>query len=282
MNETLLTPRSLQSIIPYTPTSSPQLSEMVYEMILAHFLASDRPVRRPLPCPPRSNIDEPRCSALAGSPSADRDLASGDLQPLERDQRDRGRPGRSTQGQGPYGLPGRTVRLVFFLWPPFSAVVSSFHRDSLLSLCRYLHNHQPEKALPYFLRLRRMGVFNLIRDFNLFTSVRDQALLLVEFDMELSASPSLGSPAANEGVGDAVPVVPGAGVSKSRHERAMSPVTKLGIVDMARRETGTGKHGKAIQLLVDHSHSIPVCPCLFQRRDVRSDSLEPHSRSVVS
>lgn len=35
----------LQVIIPYIPTENPQLSRLVYEMVLAHFLASDRQVR---------------------------------------------------------------------------------------------------------------------------------------------------------------------------------------------------------------------------------------------
>lgn len=46
-------------------------------------------------------------------------------------------------------------------------------------------NRQPGKALPFFLRLRRPNVFDLIREYNLFTDVQDQALLLVEFDQEL-------------------------------------------------------------------------------------------------
>lgn len=46
-------------------------------------------------------------------------------------------------------------------------------------------NRQYGKALPFFIRLRRPNVFDLIRDHNLFTSVQDQALLLVEFDHEL-------------------------------------------------------------------------------------------------
>ncbi|KAI5121199.1 hypothetical protein M0805_006000 [Coniferiporia weirii] len=50
----------------------------------------------------------------------------------------------------------------------------------------YLSNHQPGKALPYVLRLRRPNVFDLIREHNLFTDVQDQALLLVEFDQELA------------------------------------------------------------------------------------------------
>ncbi|CDO75230.1 hypothetical protein BN946_scf184895.g10 [Trametes cinnabarina] len=49
----------------------------------------------------------------------------------------------------------------------------------------YTLNRQPGKALPYFLRLRRPNVFDLIKENNLFTDVQDQALLLVEFDQEL-------------------------------------------------------------------------------------------------
>ena len=55
----------------------------------------------------------------------------------------------------------------------------------IISSHRYTANRQPGKALPYFLRLRRPNVFDLIRDNNLFTAVQDQALLLVEFDHEL-------------------------------------------------------------------------------------------------
>lgn len=60
-----------------------------------------------------------------------------------------------------------------------------------LTLClanhpdRYTANRQPGKALPFFIRLRRPNVFDLIRENNLFTEVQDQALLLIEFDHEL-------------------------------------------------------------------------------------------------
>ncbi|KAK4685521.1 vacuolar protein sorting-associated protein 41, partial [Tremellales sp. Uapishka_1] len=57
--------------------------------------------------------------------------------------------------------------------------------DAILLECMaelYIINRQPAKALPYFLRLRRPEVFDLIREHNLFTAVQDQALLLVEFD----------------------------------------------------------------------------------------------------
>jgi hypothetical protein len=74
----------------------------------------------------------------------------------------------------------------------------------------YIKNRQPGKALPYFLRLRKPGVFDLIREHNLFTVVQDQALLLVEFEEDI------------------------------------------------KQDTKSSKHGPAIDLLVDHTHSIPV------------------------
>lgn len=49
----------------------------------------------------------------------------------------------------------------------------------------YTANRQYGKALPFFLRLRRQNVFELIREHNLFTDVKDQVLLLIEFDQEL-------------------------------------------------------------------------------------------------
>lgn len=52
----------------------------------------------------------------------------------------------------------------------------------------YTANRQYGKALPFFLRLRRQNVFELIREHNLFTDVKDQVLLLIEFDQELLES----------------------------------------------------------------------------------------------
>lgn len=93
--------------------------------------------------------------------------------------------------------------------------------DPLLLECvgeLLLVNRQPGKALPYFLRLRRPHVFDLIREHNLFTAVQDQAYLLVEFDKERSGK----------------------------------------VNEQEEVESDKGKHGAAIQLLVDHTHSIPV------------------------
>lgn len=84
-------------------------------------------------------------------------------------------------------------------------------RHECLTSYRFLINRQPAKALPYFLRLRRPDVFDLIREHNLFTAVQDQVVKLIEFD-------------------------------RGQLETRLSKE----------------KHGAAIQLLVDHIHSIPV------------------------
>jgi len=103
--------------------------------------------------------------------------------------------------------------------PSSSAMKTTAPETVLLMEClAELHtmNRQPGKALPYFLRLRRPNVFDLIRENNLFTAVQDQALLLVEFDHEL--------------------------MEKQRREG-----------EDVRREDS-----RAIALLVDHIHSIPI------------------------
>ncbi|WVQ84653.1 hypothetical protein IAT38_006808 [Cryptococcus sp. DSM 104549] len=86
----------------------------------------------------------------------------------------------------------------------------------------YLINRLPAKALPYFLRLRKPYVFDLIREHNLFTAVQDQAFLLVQFDQQRRSN-----------------------VEKSEQEQG-------------KVQGDGGKHGAAIQLLVDHIHSIPI------------------------
>lgn len=56
----------------------------------------------------------------------------------------------------------------------------------LLEVMAELHigRGQPARALPFYLRLRKPNVFDLICDHNLFDAVQEQALLLVEFDRE--------------------------------------------------------------------------------------------------
>jgi hypothetical protein len=46
----------------------------------------------------------------------------------------------------------------------------------------HLKAGQPAKALPYLIRLRRTETFDIIRQYNLFNIIQDQALSLVEFD----------------------------------------------------------------------------------------------------
>ncbi len=57
----------------------------------------------------------------------------------------------------------------------------------------FIANRQPGKALPYYLRLRKPAVFQMIREHNLFSDVRDQALSLVEFDEDVTDSKSFGA-----------------------------------------------------------------------------------------
>lgn len=128
-------------------------------------------------------------------------------------------------------------------WPPeiystqavVIAIEDKLERDKsqtqLLMECLaelYIANRQPGKALPYFLRLRRPGVFDLIREHNLFTAVQDQALLLIEFEQDLS--------------------------SKQKEEQRVNTVRK----SIMGGEIRGSKHGAAIDLLVDHTHSILV------------------------
>ncbi|KWU41462.1 vacuolar protein sorting-associated protein 41, partial [Rhodotorula sp. JG-1b] len=92
----------------------------------------------------------------------------------------------------------------------------------------YLRNRQPGKALPYFLKLRDPHAFVLVRDYNLFTDIQDQALQLIEFDEELRRD--------------------------GREKEVLE---------------ATSPHGIAIDLLVDHTHSIPIPRVISQLQDHR-------------
>jgi hypothetical protein len=97
----------------------------------------------------------------------------------------------------------------------------------------YIINRQPGKALPYYLELRRPGAFDLIREYNLFTSIQDRVVQLVEFDQDILK---------REG--------------KQRARDETEPVSK-------------SKHGAAIDLLAEHSHSIPIPRVLDQLKNHR-------------
>ncbi|KAA1466651.1 vacuolar assembling protein VPS41 [Dentipellis sp. KUC8613] len=138
----------LQAVIPYIPIDSPRLFHLVYEMILAHFLAHDRQaLQRTIQEWPKEIYDV-SAVIVAIQSELDRSSSSSSTSPLSR------------------ATPDTTILM-----------------ECLAEL--YTANRQPGKALPFFLRLRRSNVFDLIREHNLFSSVQDQALLLVEFDHEL-------------------------------------------------------------------------------------------------
>ncbi|PPQ94822.1 hypothetical protein CVT25_007459 [Psilocybe cyanescens] len=137
--------KQLQAIIPYVPKENPRLDHVIYEMMLADFLKHDRKALL------QTIKDWPRgiydISAVIVAVRAELD---------------------------------RTAST--------SSTISSSGDSTILMECLaelYVANRQPGKALPFYLRLRRSNVFDLIRDNNLFTDVQDQVLLLVEFDHEL-------------------------------------------------------------------------------------------------
>ncbi|KAF7354801.1 Vacuolar assembling protein [Mycena sanguinolenta] len=138
--------KQLQAIIPFVPTESPRLDHLVYEMILAHFLAHDRKSLLQTVKEWPKDIYDISAVIVAVLGDLDRSASSSNLAA---------------------SAPSDSVILM----------------ECLAEL--YIANRQPGKALTYFLRLRRPNVFDLIRDNNLFTDVQDQALLLVEFDHEL-------------------------------------------------------------------------------------------------
>ncbi|KAG6901193.1 hypothetical protein C0995_015507 [Termitomyces sp. Mi166 len=135
----------LQAIIPYVPTETTRLDHVVYEMMLAHFLTHDR------------------ATLLKTIKEWPREIYNIDAVIV-------------------------AVRSELDKTASTSSTISSSPSSKLLMECLaelYTANRQPGKALPYFLRLRRPNVFDLIREHNLFTDVRDQVLLLVQFDDEL-------------------------------------------------------------------------------------------------
>lgn len=88
----------------------------------------------------------------------------------------------------------------------FSRAVSGFPScyPVLNIISRYTANRQHGKALTYFLRLRRPNVLDVIREHNLFTDVKDQVLLLVEFDHELMRKREEAGETIEDGKSDAI------------------------------------------------------------------------------
>ncbi|KAG1220949.1 hypothetical protein G6F35_006336 [Rhizopus arrhizus] len=61
-------------------------------------------------------------------------------------------------------------------------------KDEVLLECLadlYTFNNQPDKAIEYNLRLRRPNAFQLIQEYNLFDTVKDKAILMMELDQHL-------------------------------------------------------------------------------------------------
>lgn len=141
--------KQLQAIIPYVPTDHPQLNHVVYEMILAHFLSHD---------------PETLLNTIKDWPRGIYDISA--VIVAVRAELDKTASSSSTIGAG-----------------SSKNASSAILMECLAEL--YTANRQPGKALPFYLRLRRSNVFDLIRENNLFTDVQDQVLLLVEFDHEL-------------------------------------------------------------------------------------------------
>lgn len=156
--------RQLQTIIPFVPTDSPRLDHLVYEMMLAHFLTHDRPMLL------RTVKEWPReiydISAVIVAVQAELDRA---------------------------------------IAAPSKILQSSSNTILMECLAElYTANRQPGKALPYFLRLRRPNVFELIKEYNLFTDVQDQVLLLVDFDYETREKRRKAGEPVQEGRGEAI------------------------------------------------------------------------------
>jgi vacuolar protein sorting-associated protein 41 len=126
----------LRAIIPHIPIEDPTLSEIIYDMVLAHFLQtdSDQLIETIESWPPHIYSTQAVVRAIEDK--------------LKKE--------------------------------PSSSILL----ESLAAI--FVANRQPGKALPYYLRLRKPHVFDLIREHNLFSDVRDQALSLVEFDEAIS------------------------------------------------------------------------------------------------
>lgn len=192
-------------IIPYVPTEKPRLDRMVYEMIMAHYL-SVQPSVSGSSAPPTHVC--PTLTYLLLSLFAIHACKTL-LETIK------------TWPQDIYD----TNAVINLIRGSLDREKASPSADILMECLIELHlmNKQPGKAVPYFLRLRKAGVFDLIKTFNLFPDIQDQALMLVDFEQE-------------------------------RKRRRGRPAGEQDSKDT----TGHSKHGEAIDLLVEHTHSIPV------------------------
>lgn len=135
-----------------------------------------------------------------------------------------------------------------------SAALDRLSRDSessqTLMACiaeLYILNHQPGKAVSYLLRLRKPEVFDLIKEHNLFTDVQNQVLLMIEFSDELSREKS----------------------DQSTHEASDAKVEGPSETVTREERSSFRDYGAAINLLVQHTQSIPVSRVIDQLADHR-------------
>lgn len=174
---------SLPFLIHQIPVEKPTLNSVVYDMILAHLL--------------RHNID----SLLDTIRTWPVELYSTQAVVLAIEDR-LNNDGREGDEKEVLIQPSSDERLLM---------------ECLAEI--HLKNRQPGKALPYYLRLRKPGVFDLIRDHNLFNVIQDQALLLVEFEQDL---------------------------------------LKRALPGEEKQQNLIHQKWRSIELLVDHTHSIPI------------------------
>ncbi|THV02760.1 vacuolar protein sorting-associated protein 41 [Dendrothele bispora CBS 962.96] len=178
----------LKEIIPYVPTDKPKLDRLVYEMMVGYFLVRDRKTLLQVVREWPKDIYDIAAVIVA---------IQAELEKIDKDKN-----------------------------PPVGTSLSEERGVLMECLAElYTSNRQPGKALPFYLRLRRPNVFNLIRENNLYTDVKDQVLELVEFDMQLREK-----------------------------DRSRVDDETVGKVDATTKE---GK-GEAIELLVNNVHSIPI------------------------
>ncbi|CAG8773162.1 2961_t:CDS:2, partial [Racocetra persica] len=103
----------------------------------------------------------------------------------------------------------------------------------------YAYNREPEKALEYNLRLRRPGVFELIRTYNLFSAVQDKVILLLDFDQHLMSE------------------------AQKENETKDKPNYMLGVSQVK------AKNMPAVQLLIENTDSVPISHVVSQLRSHR-------------
>ncbi|CAG8660098.1 10427_t:CDS:10, partial [Acaulospora colombiana] len=106
----------------------------------------------------------------------------------------------------------------------------------------YAYNQEPDKALEYNLRLRRPNVFDLIREYNLFSAVQDKVVLLMDFDQHLMSE-----------------------AEKEKEEKDKGQdLTKSNDARISRIRKATEM--PAVQLLIENTDSVPIPHVVSQLR----------------